>query len=176
MKPKTILFTFLSLMLLASCGGQTKKTLGDAPAQMQPEEKTTLHTIISPPPPGNTDSRDTTSVIASEKISLSDEIYKGTEVDFLAAQSNGGWKAFANYIQSVRYPKEIKEKEIKGNLSVLFVVEKDGSISNIDILNGIDSEIEKEIIAALQNMPPWKPAKKDGIYVRSNYGFTLIYE
>lgn len=166
----------MRLMLLTNCGGETKKTLQDEPAQTQPEEKIRLNTVLSPRPPGNTDNRDTTSVIALEKVSASDKIYEVTEVDFLAAHPNGGWQAFAGYLQSVRYPKEAKDNGVEGALIVVFVVEKDGTVSNIEIIRSANKLVDDEIVKALQKMPPWKPGKKDGLYVRSNYSFTLIYE
>lgn len=183
MKTKTILFALASLILLVSCTNKAKQpkeeSLWDENPQAtqvaQSDGKIRLNTTISPPPPGRADTRDTTSVIASDKISPSDTIYNVMEVDFLPAYPNGGWESFSGYIQSVRYPKELKEKEIKGSLSASFVVEKDGSVSHIEVKNSVDKIIDNEIINALQNMPAWKPGKKDGLYVRSKYGFTLVY-
>lgn len=176
MKTKTILFALLSLILLANCNGnKSKETLSDEPLQLQSEEKVKLSTAIGPPPPGNIDRNDTTSVIAPEKVSSSNEIYNVMEVDFMAAHPNGGWEAFAAYLQSVGYPQEVKENEIEGTLVVVFVVEKDGSVSNIEIKRSANKLVDDEITKALQNMPAWKPGKKDGLYVRSYYNFTLIY-
>lgn len=176
MKSKTILFALLSLILLVNCNGnKSKKTLGDEPVQYQSEEKVKLSVTIGPPPPGNIDRADTTSVIEPEKVSPSDEIYKVTDVDFLAAHPNGGWNAFSAYLQSVGYPHEVKDNGVEGTLIVIFVVEKDGSVSNIEIVRSANKPVDDEIVKALQNMPAWIPAKKGGLYVRSNYSFTLIY-
>ncbi|HCF81443.1 MAG TPA: hypothetical protein DER39_07040 [Porphyromonadaceae bacterium] len=176
MKTNTILFALLSLILLANCkGNKSKKTLADEPLQHQSEEKVKLSVVIGPPPPGKTDRNDTSSVIEPDKVSASDEIYKVTDVDFLAAYPNGGWKAFSAYLQSVSYPREAKDNQVEGTLIVIFVVEKDGSVSNIEIERSANKLVDDEIVKALQNMPSWKPAQKSGLYVRSNYSFTLIY-
>lgn len=180
---RKVIFILFSAILFINCANKTKQpneeSLWDeTPPQIQAapsDGKIRINTTISPPPPGKTDSSDTTSVIAPDKISPSDTIYNVMEVDFLPAYPNGGWESFSGYIQSVRYPKELKEKEIKGSLSVSFVVEKDGSVSHIEVKNSVDKIIDNEITNALQNMPAWKPGKKDGLYVRSKYGFTLVY-
>ncbi len=183
-KTKTILLVLAGFSMFAACNSKNKQPKEESlwdemprATQVEPSDgKVQLNTVISPPPPGNTDRNDTSSVIEPDKVSASDEIYKVTDVDFLAAYPNGGWDAFASYIQSVRYPKEVKDKGVKGTLSVLFVIEKDGSISDIEVLKSVDKQVENEIINALQTMPLWKPGKKDGLYVRTNYGFSLIYQ
>lgn len=174
MKPKYFLL-LLMCAVIVSCKNK-KQTLPDKLPEQTDSEQIQFNTWLSPPPPGKTDSSDTTSVIAPEKVSRSDRIYEVLEVDFLPSYPNGGWKAFSNYLQSIRYPKELKDKNLTGYLIVSFVVEKDGSISNIEPIKSIDKAIDNEIINALQNMPTWKPGKKDGLYVRSKFGFTLIFE
>lgn len=62
---------------------------------------------------------------------------------------------------------------IKGKVFVTFVVEKDGSISNIVILRDVGHGTGEEAIRILQNMPRWNPAKKDGKIVRSLYPMPI---
>lgn len=177
MKTKTFFFALLSMALLTNCSGrQSKKTLADNPVPFSSEEKITLSFLVSPSPPGNTDPADTSSVVSPDKVSPSDTIYSPTDLDFLAAHPNGGWMAFSHYLQSVRYPKEVKGKKIESPLVVFFVVEKDGSVSDIRIEKSPDRLIDAEITEALRRMPAWKPGKKGGMYVRSRCSFTLVYE
>lgn len=180
---KTILITIACFFLLVNCSNKSnspkEESLWDETPQQieatQSNGKVRLNTTISPAPPGTTDANDTTSVITPDKVSTSDKIFEVLDVDYLPEYPNGGWEAFSGYIQSLKYPRELKEEQIEGHLSVQFVIEKDGSVSNIEIIKSVDKMIDDEITKALQNMPKWKPGKKDGLYVRSKYGFTLIY-
>lgn len=175
MKTKAILFALSVLILLTCCTRKPKQSLPDELPKQDASEYVLLNTSISPPPPGKTDISDTTSIITPEKMSASEKIYNVTEVDFLPAYPKSGWSAFSAYLQSVLYPKEVKDKNVEGYLSISFVVEKDGSVSNIEIIKSVDKAVDNEITKALQNMPAWKPGKKEGLYVRSKYGFTLVY-
>lgn len=176
MRTTSIFFIVCAFLLFANCTGKAKQSLPDELPQQSENDYVLLNTDISPPPPGKTDKNDTISVIDSEKISPSDKVYEVLDIDFLPSYPDGGWGSFSRYIQSVRYPKEVTEKETKGYLAVVFVVEKDGSISNIELIHSVDKLIDNEIVKALQNMSPWKPGKKNGLYVRAKYGFTLVFE
>ncbi|MFN3754772.1 energy transducer TonB [Flavobacterium sp.] len=57
-------------------------------------------------------------------------------------------------------------KSKKGDVLVNFIVEKDGSLSNIKILKGLDDETDNEIYEVLKNSPKWKPAEQSGEKVR----------
>lgn len=183
MKLRTTFFILTSMLLLTNCNGKIKQPkeeslwdeIPEEFQQIQKDEKIQINIYFSPPPPGKADSRDTTTVIAPDKVSPSNKIYEITEVDYLPNYPNGGWESFTSYLQSIRYPKEVKDINNVGSLSILFVLEKDGSASNIQITSSVNNLIDNTIIEALKKMPAWKPAKKDGLYVRSEYSFTIIY-
>lgn len=66
------------------------------------------------------------------------------------------------------YPIEAIEKNEKGRVYIRFVVEIDGSISNIKVKRGVSDAIDGEAVRLIQNMPKWKPAEEDGKAVRSS--------
>ena len=73
----------------------------------------------------------------------------------------------ANYIFSnLRYPAEAKEREIQGTVRLSFVVETNGSVSNIVIVNSVGGGCDNEAVRLIQETH-WLPAEKDGKYVRS---------
>ncbi|HRP89368.1 MAG TPA: energy transducer TonB [Edaphocola sp.] len=77
---------------------------------------------------------------------------------------------WAKYMsKNVSYPREAWQNEIEGRVLVKFVVEKDGSITNVRIVknNEIGYGIPKEAIRVIKNSPKWKPGIKDGKPVRS---------
>lgn len=79
--------------------------------------------------------------------------------------ANGG--NMANFIYSnMKYPAEAKEREIQGTVRLSFVVETNGSVSNIVIVNSVGGGCDNEAIRLLQETV-WIPAEKNGKYVRS---------
>ena len=74
----------------------------------------------------------------------------------------------ANYIYSnLKFPAEAKEREIQGTVRLGFVVEKDGSISNIVVVNTVGGGCDNEAIRLMQGTV-WLPAERHGKYVRSH--------
>lgn len=175
-----IILAITCMLLLVSCNRSTKQVLKDDDLEQSESSSINtgivLQTHISPPPPGKVDSSDTIPVIIPEKVSHSNKIYEISEVDYLPFYPGEGWSSFAKYLQSVRYPQELKGKTLEGTfLAIVFVVEKDGTVSNIEIRKSVDPLVDEVVTKALMEMFGWKPGKKDGMYVRSKYGFTLIY-
>lgn len=83
------------------------------------------------------------------------------------ARFNGGHVAMEQYIRSnVRYPQKAIEEKIQGTVTVRFVVEVDGSISNISVRSK-ESILDEEAIRLIKNMPKWIPGKNDGIPLRT---------
>jgi len=74
---------------------------------------------------------------------------------------------FMVYIQeNMNYPEEAREKKIRGSVFVSFVVERDGSLSNIKIVIGIGRGCDEEAVRIIENMPKWNPGKHRGRVVR----------
>lgn len=71
--------------------------------------------------------------------------------------------------KNTRYPKEAFDKKIEGRVFVKFVVEKDGSTSNIQIVRGVDSSLDNEVIRMIQSMPKWSPGKQKDKTVRVSF-------
>ena len=65
-----------------------------------------------------------------------------------------------------KIPEEAKEKGIKGHVLVSFIVEKDGSISGVKIIKGVDPLLDSEAIRLIEALPKCKPGKKGGKVVR----------
>ncbi|MCF8303614.1 MAG: M56 family metallopeptidase [Bacteroidales bacterium] len=88
----------------------------------------------------------------------------------------GGEKARMEYLkQNIEYPKEAQEKGIEGTVYVQFIVEEDGSISNVKLLRGIGGGCDEEALEVVKNMPDWKPGKKDGEPVRTQFNMPIQF-
>ena len=75
-----------------------------------------------------------------------------------------------------RYPQTAKEKGIKGRVPVTFVIEKEGSVSNVERLRSLSPECDAEAIRLIKSMPKWKPGKRDGAPVRVRYSVPVIFQ
>ena len=82
----------------------------------------------------------------------------------------GGDTALRNFLSNtVRYPMETAEKGIQGKVFVKFVVEADGSISNVKIERGIYPILDAEAVRVIQKMPRWSPGRQKGKPVRVSF-------
>lgn len=90
----------------------------------------------------------------------------------------GGVEALYKFIQSnIKYPQLAKENNITGRVFVTFVVEKDGSVSNVKAARDIGGGCGAEAVRVVKSMPKWTPGKQRGKAVRAAYtlpvNFTL---
>lgn len=77
--------------------------------------------------------------------------------------------------ENVQYPTICMEQGIQGRVIATFVVNKDGSIVDIEIVRSPDSNLSKETERVLKMMPPWKPGRKDGKPVRVKYSLPVTF-
>lgn len=89
----------------------------------------------------------------------------------------GGAAKMLEYIQkNIKYPMMARESDIQGRVFVSFVVEPDGSISNVGILRGIGGGCDEEALRVVQSMPKWKPGKQRGSAVRCSFTVPIIFK
>ncbi len=92
------------------------------------------------------------------------------------AQFPGGDEALLKFIQeNTKYPIEAIKNNISGTVYVQFVVEKDGSISDVKVVRGIGGICDEEAVRVITKMPSWIPAKQKGIPVRSYYVIPIAF-
>ena len=92
-------------------------------------------------------------------------------------QYPGGEQAMMDFVsKNVVYPKEAQEKGISGRVFVSFIVEKDGSVSNVDVKRGIGGGCDDEAVRVIKAMPKWKPGKQDGKPVRVSYMMPITFK
>ncbi|MBN2747592.1 MAG: energy transducer TonB [Bacteroidales bacterium] len=91
----------------------------------------------------------------------------------------GGEEARMKYLRdNTKYPQMAKESGIQGTVYLKFVVEKDGRITNIQVVRGIGGGCDEEAVRVLKSMPKWQPAKQRGRPVRVwfNMPFKFILQ
>ncbi len=88
----------------------------------------------------------------------------------------GGEEARIAYmVENTTYPEEPLKKQIEGVVYVSFVVEKDGSISDVKVLRGIGEACDKEAVRVVQNMPRWEPGRHRGKPVRVRFTMPIRF-
>lgn len=89
----------------------------------------------------------------------------------------GGINAMYDFIQkNLKYPESAKDKGIEGRVFISFVVEKDGSISNVNVLRGVCEELDAEAVKVVKAMPKWTPGMNNGKAVRVQYTLPIVFK
>jgi TonB family protein len=78
--------------------------------------------------------------------------------------------------ENIVYPIKARELGIEGRVMIGFVVEPDGSVSNIEVVKSVDPILDEEAVRVANLMPNWKPGKKYGKAVRSQYYMPITFE
>ena len=88
----------------------------------------------------------------------------------------GGQGALLSWLsQNIHYPAVAEENGIQGRVVVSFVVEKDGSISNVQVVRGVDPSLDKEAARVVKSMPKWTPGKQNGQAVTVRYTLPVTF-
>ncbi len=84
--------------------------------------------------------------------------------------SVNGWLS-----EHIKYPVVAAENGIQGRVVVQFVVEKDGSVSQVKVVRGVDPSLDKEAVRVISSMPKWIPGKQNGVSVRSRFTVPVTF-
>lgn len=88
----------------------------------------------------------------------------------------GGIQALFEYLmQNVKYPEDAEKQKVEGRVIATFVVETDGSISNIEVVRPVFPSLDAEAIRVLSGMPKWKPGLQNGKEVRVKYTVPINF-
>lgn len=89
----------------------------------------------------------------------------------------GGQAALLKWIaDNIKYPTIAEENGIQGRVVCTFVVERDGSITDVQVARSIDPSLDKEAMRVLRKMPKWKPGKQRGSTVRVKYTIPVTFK
>lgn len=89
----------------------------------------------------------------------------------------GGQTAMMQFLsKNLQYPAEAMEKNVQGTVYVSFIVEKDGSISNVVLKRDIGSGCGEEAVRVVKMMPKWTPGKQKGKEVRTQFVLPVTFK
>lgn len=88
----------------------------------------------------------------------------------------GGPSALMEWLSNnVKYPVVAQENNVQGRVVVSFVVERDGSITDVKVVRGVDPSLDKEASRVVRAMPRWIPGKQNGSAVRVKYNVPVAF-
>ncbi|OIP02215.1 MAG: hypothetical protein AUJ98_01965 [Bacteroidetes bacterium CG2_30_33_31] len=180
------------------------KNVFENTAAMQDEQDVVVQTARNEPPPPPPPQQQTTVInIVKDNVDVDIDLDISSEMDenasiedapvkqtvetdvkeeeiFVFVEENagyvGGEDARIKYLMdNIKYPIMAKESSIQGTVYLKFVVEKDGSVSNVTVLRGIGGGCDDEAVRVLKSMPKWKPAKQRGRAVRVWFNMPIKF-
>lgn len=111
--------------------------------------------------------------IVVEEPEEEDQIFQVVEDD---ASFPGGPGELMKYLQkNIKYPSICQEQGIQGRVIVQFVVEKDGSITDVQVIKAINPYLDKEAVRVVSTMPKWSPGKQRGKPVRVRFTLPVTF-
>ena len=114
-----------------------------------------------------------TPIIMEEEEAADDYIFTIVEEQ---PEYPGGTEAMYKYLRdNMRYPTMAREAGIQGTVFVTFVVERDGSITNVEIVRGIGGGCDEEAIRVVRSMPKWNPGKQRNQPVRVQFNLPVRF-
>ncbi len=118
-----------------------------------------------------------------EEITIAPVVEEKEDVDqiFLvveeSASPKGGMAAFYKYVsEKMKYPAQARRMGIEGKVFVEFVINRDGSITDVKAIKGIGAGCDEEAVRVVQSAPPWNPGKQRGKPVRQRYVVPIIFK
>ena len=113
----------------------------------------------------------TTSTAQTKK---NDMVFDVVEV---MPQFPGGQIAMLKYImENIKYPEQAMKEGIQGRVAVRFIVEKDGSISDVKPILSVHPLLNKEAVRVVESMPKWTPGKQNGKPVRVRFNVPVMFK
>ena len=92
-------------------------------------------------------------------------------------QFPGGQIAMLKYImENIKYPEQAMKEGIQGRVAVRFIVEKDGSISDVKPILSVHPLLNKEAVRVVESMPKWTPGKQNGKPVRVRFNLPVMFK
>jgi TonB family protein len=112
-------------------------------------------------------------VIQEQNVIPEPQIYSYVEQ---MPQFPGGEDLLEKYFkENLNYPAKEKEMGVEGRVICRFIVNEDGSLSDIKIVRSISERCDEEAIRLIKNMPHWKPGKQNGKAVKVSYSLPIIF-
>jgi periplasmic protein TonB len=129
----------------------------------------------------------TNDKVEAKGIGTGDDLFAGNDgsetnepfflVEVMPAFKGGDINKFREWVQKrTNYPQIAIDNRIQGRVFLTFVIELDGTVSNVTVVKGVDPIIDNEAVKAIQSSPKWTPGLQRGLPVRVRYSMWLIFK
>ena len=116
------------------------------------------------------------TTISAQKTVVAQKNQKVFDVVEQMPEYPGGIKALFDYLcQNVKYPDDAEKQKIEGRVIATFVVETDGTISNIEVVKPVFPSLDAEAVRVLSGMPKWTPGMQSGKAIRVKYTVPISF-
>ena len=115
-------------------------------------------------------------------VEVEEEVVEEEAIPFQLVEEkplfNGGdANQFSKWVNSrLVYPEIAKENGVQGRVTLQFTVEKDGTVTKVKVLRGVDPSLDKEAVRVVSMSPKWKPGKQRDRAVPVTYTFPVIFQ
>lgn len=114
---------------------------------------------------------------APEEETVEEEAIPFQLVEEKPSFNGGDANEFSKWVNSkLVYPEIAKENGVQGRVTLQFTVNADGTVSNVKVLRGVDSSLDKEAVRVVSSSPRWKPGKQRDRAVKVTYTFPVIFQ
>lgn len=114
---------------------------------------------------------------APEEETIEEEAIPFQLVEEKPSFNGGDANEFSKWVNSrLEYPEIAKENGVQGRVTLQFTVEKDGSVTNVKVVRGVDPSLDKEAVKVVSSSPKWTPGKQRDRAVRVTYTFPVIFQ
>jgi protein TonB len=113
--------------------------------------------------------------VSEEEEEEEEEIF--VVVEDMPTFRGGDVNKFREWVQKrVKYPQIAAENGIQGKVFIMFVVEPDGSVSNVTVMRGVDPALDSEAVKVVESSPKWAAGKQRGAPVRVRFSITVNFQ
>ncbi len=117
------------------------------------------------------------TIVITDKLPINEDLTPPIHVAEEQPEPEGGYPAFYEYVKkNLKYPSQARRQNIQGKVYVSFVVERDGSLSDVKITRGIGGGCDEEAERVLKNAPKWKPGKQRHQPVRVRMSIPIGFQ
>lgn len=128
----------------------------------------------------NTESDANTQIQAPVEVQQeteSDEVVNFYVIENKPEFPVGGVEGLNKWIsQNVKYPEIAKENGVTGKVFVQFVIDKDGKVTNVEVVRSVDPYLDKEAVRVVKSMPDWKPGSQRGKPVKVSFNIPINFK
>lgn len=117
--------------------------------------------------------REQIQIRRSEESADNNKIF--VEVEQQASFPGGQVEMMKFLANNIRYPEAAQANNVQGRVVVKFVIERDGSISNVQVVRSVDADLDREAIRVIKKMPRWEPGRNNGVAVRTWFTIPLTF-